>query len=234
MIEAAAIVLYGNDVAEQGFKQLVESSEAIGNDFDITKFSAVGQEDANRVMKEHGLKWTYPWTGQKIDLQTGLTLTAYPTLHPMKRVGCALSHYLLWKKVAASNRSLLILEHDALFINKVDISPLSQPYNILGINNPIGATRRAKMFFDKVREGAAAGLGTMAVPHVDSWHIPQGLAGNSAYIITPTGARKMLELAATYGLWPNDALMCYQLYSKIGVTTTFYTRVQGLPSTTTQ
>ena len=72
------------------------------------------------------------------------------------------------------------------------------------------------------------------VPTIDEFNIPQGLAGNSAYIIKPSGAEKMIELVFKYGLWPNDALMCKQLVDKIGVTKTFYTRVQGLTSTTTQ
>lgn len=232
-MQAAAIVLYGDPTAEKGFKQLIESSEQVGNDFDIEKFFAVGKDDAKRVMQEQGVEWKYPWTGQVTDWQTGLTLTAYPTDHPMKRVGCALSHYLLWKRVAADKYPLLILEHDAEFINKVDINVLDQPYNILGINNPLGATRRAKIFYDAVDRQRKEGKQFVDVPRIDNWHVPQGLAGNSAYIITPTGARAMLELVKHHGLWPNDALMCYQLYGKIGVTTKFYTRVQGLPSTTT-
>jgi len=43
----------------------------------------------------------------------------------------------------------------------------------------------------------------------------------------------MIELAQEHGMWPNDALMCYQLVPKLGVTRNFYTRIQGLRSTTT-
>ena len=62
--------------------------------------------------------------------------------------------------------------------------------------------------------------------------MPQGLAGNSAYIIKPAGAKSILDAAREHGLWPNDALMCKQIISNLGVTKTYYTRVQGLPSTT--
>ena len=71
------------------------------------------------------------------------------------------------------------------------------------------------------------------VPRIDEFNIPQGLAGNSAYVIKPAGAIKMIELAQEHGMWPNDALMCYQLIESLGVTRNFYTRVQGLRSTTT-
>ena len=70
-------------------------------------------------------------------------------------------------------------------------------------------------------------------PWIDSQSVPQGLAGNSAYIIKPEGAKQMLELVDRYGLWPNDAIMCRQLFPLLGVTKTHYTWIQGLRSTTT-
>ena len=71
------------------------------------------------------------------------------------------------------------------------------------------------------------------MPIIDEVHIPQGLAGNSAYVIKPEGAERMLDLSQRYGMWPNDALMCRQLVPNLGVTRNFYTRIQGLRSTTT-
>ena len=43
----------------------------------------------------------------------------------------------------------------------------------------------------------------------------------------------MIEAAEKHGAWPNDALMCKQIIPNMGVTRRFYTKVQGLPSTTT-
>ena len=63
--------------------------------------------------------------------------------------------------------------------------------------------------------------------------IPQGLAGNSAYIIKPWAAKKVIQEVKEIGAWPNDALLCYQNFSFLAVTKKYYTRVQGLPSTTT-
>ena len=72
------------------------------------------------------------------------------------------------------------------------------------------------------------------VPYVDSdRQVPQGLAGNSAYIIKPTGANHLIGLVKEYGLWPNDAIMCRQLVTGLGVTKKFYTNTQKLKSTTT-
>jgi len=72
------------------------------------------------------------------------------------------------------------------------------------------------------------------VPRIDAQNVPQGLAGNSAYIIKPWAADEMINLVNEYGLWPNDAIMCYQLFPLLGVTRKYYTRLQGLQSTTTQ
>ena len=72
-------------------------------------------------------------------------------------------------------------------------------------------------------------------PYVDEdMKVPQGLAGNSAYFIKPEGAEQMISLVYKYGMWPNDALMCRQLVNGLGVTRKFYTKVQGLKSTTTR
>ena len=43
----------------------------------------------------------------------------------------------------------------------------------------------------------------------------------------------MIELVKEHGAWPNDALMCKQLIKSLGVTRTFYTKIQGIRSTTT-
>ena len=71
------------------------------------------------------------------------------------------------------------------------------------------------------------------VPRIDKKEIAQGLAGNSAYIITPKAAGKVIQDVDTYGAWPNDAILCYQINPYLRVTKTYYTAVQGLRSTTT-
>ena len=45
-------------------------------------------------------------------------------------------------------------------------------------------------------------------------NVPDGLAGNSAYIITPSAAKKATELQKSIGIWPNDALLCKQLFPR--------------------
>lgn len=233
MIEVYSIVVYGNEISETGFKKLVESSEAVGNDFDIRKYAAVTPSTVQHTLDMFNIKWNYPWDGEVVDFASGLVKRAYPTKDRNKRIACALSHYTLWHAIKNQSINAVILEHDAEFFHRLDVDNLIfTPYNITGLNNPLGATRRANQFYTAV---LANGNEFQPVPVIDDVKIPQGLAGNSAYYITPTGAQLMINLVEQYGLWPNDALMCYQLLGKhrIGVTRKFYTKVQGLPSTTT-
>ena len=71
------------------------------------------------------------------------------------------------------------------------------------------------------------------MPWIDDRSVPQGLPGNSAYIIKPNAAKKLVNLVNEYGLWPNDAIMCKQLIFEMGCTKKHFTQVQGTRSTTT-
>ena len=229
-MEAYAIVIAGHEVSEQGYTNLEASSNKVKNSFKIKKFDAILPKMARTVMSGNGIRWKYPWEGQETDIKTGLIKTAYPTANRNTRIACALSHWLLWHKCLTKDEPLLILEHDALFIKKLDNDKIiDSKYDIIGINSPAAATRRAHELHDKVQATHAL---IQPVPTIDEFNVPQGFAGNSAYIIKPAGAQAVLNAVKEHGLWPNDAIMCKQIIPNLGVTKTYYTRVQGLPSTT--
>jgi GR25 family glycosyltransferase involved in LPS biosynthesis len=229
-MKAYVIRVKGNATSEKGAAVCISSSKKVQNEFDIEIFDAVTPAMANTVLFGNGLKWKYPWQGQETDLSTGLIKSAYQTANKDSRIACAMSHWLLWHQCATQKESMLILEHDAIFIEKLDYnSILKSGYNIIGINSPASATRKAHMFHDIVQSKSAW---IQPVPDVDEFNVPQGLAGNSAYIIKPDGAQSLLDASHKHGVWPNDALMCKQIIPKLGVTKTYFTRVQGLPSTT--
>ena len=229
-INTQVIVIRDNKTSETGFINLKESSKKVGNDFDLNRFDAITADMSQALLAGNGLKWNYPWEGKETDLSTGLIKSAYPTTNPDNRIACAMSHWLLWNNCVKTDEPLLILEHDAYFIAKLEYElALSSKYDVIGINSPAAATRRAHQFHDMVQAGDSW---IQPVPSIDEFNIPQGLAGNSAYIIKPAGAKTLIDLSYKHGLWPNDALMCKQLISTLGVTKTYYTRVQGLPSTT--
>jgi hypothetical protein len=228
-MKTVAIVVKDNEVSELGYSRLVESSKAVGNDFDIFKWNAITPDRVEWFLEGAGLTWNYPWVGEVIDFATGLKKSAYKTANPKARIACACSHYIMWHESARDDVTMLVLEHDAYFINKLDFDPSETKADIIGINNPLGATRRSQAYYDKIKQSP---LKFQLVPMIDDVKVPQGLAGNSAYIIKPAGAKKLIELVKTYGLWPNDAIMCRQLVPKMAVTRKFYTNIQGLKSTT--
>jgi len=229
-MQAHAIILKDNENSERGYEGIVSSNKRVGNDLEIHKFEAITPDYVDATMKEHNIKWNYPWRGKEIDFATGLTKTAYKTKYPQRRIACALSHYLLWKRCMSLNMPILVLEHDAVFVKKLDFKPSDTNLWVLGINSPLGATRKAHDYYNQINRNPQK---FQFVPKIDDTTIPQGLAGNSAYIIKPTGAKHMVQLVKSYGLWPNDALMCKQLMPRMGVTKTFYTKVNtGMSSTT--
>jgi|TARA_R110001606_G_scaffold393675_3_gene563812 GR25 family glycosyltransferase involved in LPS biosynthesis len=230
-MKALAIVIEGDPVSEQGFEALVNSSNVVGNEFPITRFQATTVDNVIPQFKKLRVDWAWPWLGTQPCFKTGLTMSAYETREPQKRVACFMSHYRLWLTCVEQDDTILVLEHDALFQEQLPAEFDHMGFNIIGINDPRGATRKSREFFNTVTHIEAA---IQPVPRVDGWNIPQGLAGNSAYIITPQGAKDLISKVNEIGAWPNDALMCYQNIDKLGVSKTFYTRVQGLPSTTTQ
>jgi GR25 family glycosyltransferase involved in LPS biosynthesis len=87
------------------------------------------------------------------------------------------------------------------------------------------------VFHEKVSSYA----GLQPVPTIDEMDVPQGLAGNSAYMISPKGAKKLLDKVREVGMWPNDALMNKQFFPWLEVVYPYYTTIQrGLRSTTTK
>lgn len=230
-MKAYAIVMKGNDVSELGYETMVKSSEAVGNDFEIQRYDAVTADRAMEYLRLYNLNWNYPWDKPVRDIATGLLKTPYPTQNYKARIACALSHYNLWKQCNNDDETILVLEHDAVWKQKLpEWVTDDSKYDIIGINDPRGATRKSSLYHQLVQKGESL----IQYPPVldDTPYIPHGLAGNSAYIMKPSGAKKMLDLVAEYGLWPNDAIMCRQLVRTLGVTKIYYTGVQGLPSTT--
>jgi len=227
-MKSYVITIKDMDVSELGFAKCKESSESVNNSFNLKRFNAITPSDVDELLTSYGIKWNYPWQGQEIDFSTGLVKSAYVTARPKARIAAALSHYTLWKK--ALEEPIMVLEHDAYFITKFDLDISKSKGDIIGINNPLGCTRRSRDFYQKIIENQSM---YQPAPTIDEFNIPQGIAGNSAYIIKPAGAKRMLELVDEHGLWPNDAIMCKQLVPNLMVTRKFFTSIQNLRSTTT-
>jgi GR25 family glycosyltransferase involved in LPS biosynthesis len=246
-------------------RKLLRSIDSTKSNIDAMAFNAVTPETMNdNIQKVFGsqmpyanIQYTYPKTEaeNRLDILSGLKLSAYPTQDLRKRISCFLSHYSLWRLCYQMKEPIMVLEHDAIFNRKFDYGNINDRFtgNIIGINNPKGATRRASVYdtnckkrYESILNGwkhRNIGKGkqktppeyqVFTAPNVDNNNqIPQGLAGNSAYIIKPQGASNLMGLVAEHGIWPNDALMCKQLMPKqLMQIYPYVTSVQGLQSTT--
>lgn len=230
-MKAYAIVIDNNEISESGYSTLAKSSWDVENEFTLDRFNAIIPKNVEELMSSMNVWWNYPWEGSVIDFQSGLVKTAYTTKDFRKRMACSMSHFCLWNKSYETGENILVLEHDAKFIRKMDIDISKTSYGVIGINNPLGATRKSQIYHSKILNNPNP---IQQVPYVDDdTKVPQGLAGNSAYIITPWAAEEIIDKVYEYGLWPNDALMCRQIFSFLGVSKKYYTEIQKLPSTTT-
>jgi len=230
-MKAYIITLTENEGSTTATDIAIQSSVAVGNNFGIEIFDAVTPERVEQEMELFGLEWNWPWEHPQIDLQSGLTKMPYLTAYPKKRMACFMSHYRLWKHCAEHNEPLLILEHDVFFTRKVPLELLDDcGFHVIGLNDPRKATRKSQMY----HEGVQLQDGPVVVcPKIDMDQVAQGLAGNSAYYLKPEGAKKLVDLVAEYGAWPNDAIMCRQLMPrKIGQLRKYCSTVQNLVSST--
>ena len=221
-MDAVIIALRGNEYSQARAKQCIESA-----DIDIEVFDAIGKDRAREVMQTHGLKWT--WANNNTAAATcplsGLKQHPYGQLEA--KIGCSMSHYLLWRRCAQIGKPMLILEHDAVFVRPL---PDVDFNGICMINDPSGATPLGDYWSDMM---AARGPGLFPKTRVMPKGKPDGLAGNSAYMIKPWAADELVEAFHKYGVWPNDATMCIQLFPYLEELYPFVTTVNQSISTTT-
>jgi len=84
--------------------------------------------------------------------------------------GCFLSHYMLWNRCIELNQPIIILEDDAIVIAK--LKEIRLPYEVVKLHEP----RRA------------------GVSKLGHWS-----AGAFAYLLSPIGAKKLVEFSKIHG-----------------------------------
>jgi len=177
-----------------------------------------------------GLVWKYPLSEeQRVDEETGMTLRGYTANDVDKVFACTISHARIWQKCVVSREDTMVLEHDAIFTREFEQFDWSG--GVLGLNDPRGATHNSGIYHNLVSLTDGVKDAPFVLPETS---LPQGLAGNSAYIIKPYFAYMLLEKLRLKGGWPNDSLMCKQFFPyHLKVVYPYYTTLQGVPSTTT-
>ena len=225
LIDAYVITLRGHEYSERVAARCIKTARDMGG-IAVKYFNAVAANDAVKVMMRRGLEWTWDIVkpGQYYQL-TGLAHHSYGG-NLEARIGCTLSHYALWEKCAFGGAPILVLEHDSVFISPFEEFDFR---TVCQINDPEGATPRGKYWHDKM---VKRGKGVWPKTNIfNAHHRPDGLAGNSAYVIQPETALHLMELVRKVGIWPNDATICKQLVPHLQERYPFITRVDPEQST---
>lgn len=108
-MKAFVISIPGHEDSQLHANNCIQSVIDTQSWLDIEKFDAITPDTMWDV------DWKWPHTKKATCPTTGMRLKAYKTYDMTKRIAAAGSHYALWKLCADTNRTIMILEHDAIF-----------------------------------------------------------------------------------------------------------------------
>lgn len=223
------ITIWKDEYSTKMSKMVEKSAREFVTNLDVVAWRATTPDECC------DFDYTYPLEGQTTKYD-GMDLIGYKAKDFRKKVACSISHLRLWDLCYQRDVPIVILEHDVVFTRKFDAYKLSRKLDdgdILMLNDPRGATRKGQKYHENI---LSKGFGVHPVDGVNSEreNVPDGLAGNSAYIITPKAAKKASDLQNKIGIWPNDALLCKQLFGdNLKSVYPYKTTVNQLKSTTT-
>lgn len=232
------ITMKGHALSERGAESLIETAKKV-KELDI----AVHEATVPDTIWQHSIEvfgYKVPWRWPKspheetLDFSTGIHKTYYRATDQNKVIACAISHARLWKKCVDLQEPIAIFEHDALIKKPIPFSKLlEKKWGALSLNDPRGCTRKASMYHFKLSKCDPEELVHKIPDLEDERPFANGLPGNGSYLIRPKTAKKALEKIHEVGLWPNDALLCKQLFPSIKAAYPFYTLISSFGSTTT-
>jgi len=234
-MKAFVITLKDNEYSEKSAKEVIRHAARYAQV--VEKFYGVGKETAYEELYKNELRWTWADnnTRETICPITKLKNFPYTAADLRAKIGCSMSHYYLWKKCVELDEPILILEHDAIFISKFPPYAVDLINGICQINDPRGATRKGAWWSDQMKKRGGVGVFEKTwVTTKKERDIPDGLAGNSAYIIKPWAAQELIDKYHEVGVWPNDAILCKQMFPYLEEYYPFITKVVQRKSTTTE
>lgn len=118
-------------------------------------------------------------------------------------VACFLSHYRAWQSVAETQTTQLILEDDALLSDQLPslLTTLGEQSSALPFTHLTLETRGRKKFIGETP--------LLTVNGVEVRELFLDRTGAAAYILTPAGAKVLLQAVTEHGAGLADALLCH-------------------------
>lgn len=115
--------------------------------------------------------------------------------------GCFLSHFELWKKCVELNEAIVILEHDGIFIRKLDERVLTQFQDILNLD-PYDQSHTEYTL--KIYESMSQPIHIATPAFRKQTFTGSYIIGAYGYIIKPHAAKKLIEYAINKGILATD------------------------------
>lgn len=230
-MKSFVITMRGHSYSEQSADYCIDSARR--HNLYVEKFTAVTKDTVDEVLNTYDLRWT--WANQNTENTvcpiTELEQFPYTSGDLRNKIACSLSHYLLWKLCVELDEPILILEHDAVFIREL---PDIEFNGAIQINDPAGAGYRGSYHSQQMIDRGTVGTHPLTRKRSEDSKIPDGFSGNSAYIVKPWAAKKFIDALHEYGIWPNDATICLQLFPWLEEYYPFISIVNQTYSTSTE
>jgi len=117
--------------------------------------------------------------------------------NPLAVMGCFMSMFLLWRKIQATGKPAVILEHDAVFVGSLPDYPLGDLVNL------------GKPSYGDYREQSRPGIYPLFSKA--GGYFP----GTHGYYLSPIGASRLIQQAETDGVHATDLFLCRQRFDWI-------------------
>jgi len=188
------------------------------------KGHAKSEEQANDALKSFQ---RYNWDVELHEGYTPKTIPDIPSivensrLHNFKeenynkyltKVSCALNHLQFWKKVIEYNQPMAFLEHDAIAVDSLqnvnfkDYLILNAEY-VFRPPNKLGIQKYQSFSFQGFGVNKLDNTYPLTYYRDNVWKGSFMVPGTGAYVISPSGAKKMLAAVEKYGLDQSDFML---------------------------
>tara|TARA_Y100001937_G_scaffold110417_1_gene156003 strand:+ start:67 stop:1635 length:1569 start_codon:yes stop_codon:yes gene_type:complete len=198
-MKAYIITVKGNELSEESANKTLESANKAGLYPEL--FYGINKYESERYLKKFNLK--------RNNTDGVFTKVSYKE----STTACFLSHFLLWKKSLEENKSFVILEHDVNFYGEFELDiDSNDDYEVINIGKPLWGNKyeswnEDKWMFDLFYRECGR-CKSEKISFLDEYTYcdceQAFLHGAHAYIITPKGAKKLIDYYSKNGIIPAD------------------------------